>query len=116
MAAELTRGDVGRAIEDYGEDNDKSFDDHLPELGDAEQHEAISEDADHEGADERAANGATPAVVRLWEIGQLSLSSGSIERTSLLAELRKNAAVPSAGHYEPADWEGLRVAEGSATL
>jgi monoamine oxidase len=62
------------------------------------------------------AGGATPAVLRLWEIGQLSLSSGSIERTSLLAELRKNAAVPSAGHYEPADWEGLRVAEGSATV
>jgi monoamine oxidase len=62
------------------------------------------------------ANGATPAVRRLWEIGQLSLASGSIERTSLLAELRKNAAVPSAGHYELADWEGLRVAEGSATV
>jgi monoamine oxidase len=60
--------------------------------------------------------GATPAVVRLWEIGQLSLASGSYERTSLLAALRKNAAVPSDGHYDYEDWEGLRVAEGSATV
>ncbi|MEY9910010.1 monoamine oxidase [Catenulispora sp. MAP12-49] len=60
--------------------------------------------------------GATPEVVRLWEIGQLSLASGSVERTSLLGALRKNAAVPSAGHYDYEDWEGLRVAEGSATV
>jgi monoamine oxidase len=60
--------------------------------------------------------GATPAVVRLWEIGQLSLSSGSYERTSMLAALRKNAAVPSESHYSSDDWEGLRVAEGSATV
>ncbi|MEZ0109580.1 monoamine oxidase [Catenulispora sp. EB89] len=60
--------------------------------------------------------GATPQVVRLWEIGQLSLASGSVERTSLLGALRKNAAVPSAGHYDYEDWEGLRVAEGSATV
>ncbi len=62
------------------------------------------------------ANGATPAVVRLWEIGQLSLSSGSYERTSTLAALRKHAAVPSHAHYSAQDWEGLRVAEGSATV
>jgi monoamine oxidase len=60
--------------------------------------------------------GATPEVVRLWEIGQLSLASGSVERTSMLGALRKNAAVPSAGHYDYEDWEGLRVAEGSATV
>lgn len=60
--------------------------------------------------------GASPEVVRLWEIEQLSLSSGSVERTSLLAALRKNAAVPSDGHYSYEDWEGLRVAEGSATV
>ena len=62
------------------------------------------------------ANGATPAVVRLWEIGQLSLSSGSYERTSMLAAVRKHAAVPSEAHYSVDDWEGLRVAEGSATV
>ncbi|MEV6316286.1 NAD(P)/FAD-dependent oxidoreductase [Streptomyces sp. NPDC051776] len=60
--------------------------------------------------------GATPAVVRLWEIGQLALASGSLERTSLLAALRKHAAVPGSEHYDYEDWEGLRVAEGSATV
>ncbi|MFE6839973.1 flavin monoamine oxidase family protein [Streptomyces sp. NPDC057705] len=62
------------------------------------------------------AQGATPAVVRLWEIGQLALADGSCERTSLLAALRKHAAVPATGHYEYEAWEGLRVAEGSATV
>ncbi|MEV6598755.1 NAD(P)/FAD-dependent oxidoreductase [Actinoplanes sp. NPDC051346] len=62
------------------------------------------------------AEGATPAVLRLWEIGQLSLASGACERTSMLAALRKSAAVPSTGHYEVADWECLRVTEGSATV
>ncbi|MFI8103207.1 flavin monoamine oxidase family protein [Streptomyces sp. NPDC086023] len=60
--------------------------------------------------------GAGPAVVRLWEIGQLALADGSYERTSLLAALRKHAAVPGDGHYEYEAWEGLRVAEGSATV
>ncbi|MFE5626769.1 flavin monoamine oxidase family protein [Streptomyces virginiae] len=64
------------------------------------------------------AEGATPAVVRLWEIGQLALADGSYERTSLLAALRKHAAVPVPGpdHYDYEAWEGLRVAEGSATV
>ncbi|MFI8344877.1 flavin monoamine oxidase family protein [Streptomyces sp. NPDC085639] len=60
--------------------------------------------------------GATPAVVRLWEIGQLALADGSYERTSLLAALRKHAAVPGPDHYDYEAWEGLRVAEGSATV
>ncbi|MFD7256866.1 flavin monoamine oxidase family protein [Streptomyces sp. NPDC059874] len=60
--------------------------------------------------------GAGPAVVRLWEIGQLALADGSYERTSLLAALRKHAAVPGPGHYDYEAWEGLRVAEGSATV
>ncbi|MEV5972206.1 NAD(P)/FAD-dependent oxidoreductase [Streptomyces sp. NPDC051921] len=60
--------------------------------------------------------GAGPAVVRLWEIGRLALADGSCERTSLLAALRKHAAVPGLGHYEYEAWEGLRVAEGSATV
>ncbi|MFG2335174.1 flavin monoamine oxidase family protein [Streptomyces yangpuensis] len=68
------------------------------------------------------AEGATPAVVRLWEIGRLALADGSNERTSLLAALRKHAAVPApdpgpgADHYDYEAWEGLRVAEGSATV
>ncbi|MFF2198214.1 flavin monoamine oxidase family protein [Streptomyces sp. NPDC058157] len=64
--------------------------------------------------------GAGPAVVRLWEIGRLALADGSCERTSLLAALRKHAAVPvpagGAGPYDHEAWEGLRVAEGSATV
>ncbi|WP_327295351.1 MULTISPECIES: NAD(P)/FAD-dependent oxidoreductase [unclassified Streptomyces] len=61
---------------------------------------------------------ATPAVVRLWDIGQLALAGGSYERTSLLAALRKSAAVPGSGSgdYDYDDWEGMRLAEGSATL
>ncbi|MFJ8074227.1 flavin monoamine oxidase family protein [Streptomyces sp. NPDC096176] len=75
------------------------------------------------------AEGASPGVVRLWEIGQLALASGSYERTSLLSALRKHAAVPggdraAAGghssdpveHYDYEDWEGLRIAEGSAAV
>ncbi|MEV7415258.1 NAD(P)/FAD-dependent oxidoreductase [Streptomyces sp. NPDC089919] len=62
------------------------------------------------------AEGAGPAVVRRWEIGQLALADGSYERTSLLAALRKHAAVPGTGHYDYDAWEGLRVAEGSATV
>ncbi|MEU9500966.1 NAD(P)/FAD-dependent oxidoreductase [Streptomyces sp. NPDC048196] len=61
---------------------------------------------------------ATPAVVRLWDIGQLALAGGSYERISLLAALRKSAAVPASGtgDYDYAEWEGLRPAAGSATL
>ncbi|WP_405977436.1 flavin monoamine oxidase family protein [Streptomyces sp. NBC_00158] len=72
-------------------------------------------------ADWLRARGAGPAVARLWETGQLALADGSCERTSLLAALRKHAAVPvpdAAGpdHYDYEAWEGLRVAEGSATV
>ncbi|MFD9977576.1 flavin monoamine oxidase family protein [Streptomyces sp. NPDC059017] len=70
-------------------------------------------------ADWLRSEGAGPAVVRLWEIGQLALASGSYERTSLLSALRKHAAVPGADaceHYDYEDWEGLRIAEGSATV
>ncbi|MFI6356177.1 flavin monoamine oxidase family protein [Streptomyces sp. NPDC050743] len=59
---------------------------------------------------------AAPAVVRLWEIGQLGLAGGSYERISLLAALRKSAAVPGPGDYDYEAWEGLRLAAGSATL
>ncbi|MEU6281645.1 NAD(P)/FAD-dependent oxidoreductase [Streptomyces sp. NPDC047028] len=61
---------------------------------------------------------ASLAVVRLWDIGQLALAGGSYERISLLAALRKSAAVPASGpgDYDYDDWEGLRLAAGSATL
>jgi putrescine oxidase len=60
--------------------------------------------------------GATPNVRRALEAGQLGLSSGSFERTSLLALLRKSASMPSKGLYSYDEWENLRVAEGSATV
>jgi len=60
--------------------------------------------------------GATPNVLRALEAGQLALSSGSFERSSLLALLRKSAITPSKGLYTYDEWENMRVAEGSATV
>src|SRR5207248_738712 len=60
--------------------------------------------------------GAPPQVLRALDIGHLALSCDSIERTSLLAELRKTAAGDSSGFYDAEVWESLRVAEGSATV
>jgi monoamine oxidase len=60
--------------------------------------------------------GARPGVIRLAEITALSLSVDSIERTSLLAHLRKEAAGGGHGFYDVTRWETLRVAEGSATV
>jgi monoamine oxidase len=60
--------------------------------------------------------GARPAVVRALEVGALSLADGSIELTSLLAELRKAAAAGERGFYSYDLWESLQVAEGSAEV
>jgi monoamine oxidase len=60
--------------------------------------------------------GGTPNVVRRLELVQLGLASGSNDRTSFLAALRKAASADGKGHYEYEDWESLRVAEGSATV
>ncbi len=60
--------------------------------------------------------GATPNVIRALEAGQLALSSGSYERTSLLGQLRKCAVTASKALYAYDEWENLRVAEGSATV
>jgi monoamine oxidase len=61
--------------------------------------------------------GATPTVVRALETGSLSLAAGSIERWSLLAELRKSAvASEDEGFYDYDRWESLQVAEGSAEV
>ena len=60
--------------------------------------------------------GATPNVRRALEAGQLGLSSGSFERTSVLALLRKAASMPGKELYSYDEWENLRVAEGSATV
>ena len=60
--------------------------------------------------------GARPGVIRLLDHMQLSLSIDSVERTSLLAQLRKEAAGGARGFYDERHWEHLRVAEGSATV
>lgn len=60
--------------------------------------------------------GALPAVRRRHDLASLALSCDAPERTSLLSELRKLAAVGSGGFYDLDVWEGLRVAEGSAEV
>jgi monoamine oxidase len=62
------------------------------------------------------AQAALPAVQRRHELASLSLSCDSPERSSLLAELRKHAALGGDGFYELERWEGLRVADGSAAV
>ena len=60
--------------------------------------------------------GALPAVRRRHELASLSLSCDSPERTSLLSDLRKHAAVGGDHFYDLDQWEGLRVAEGAASV
>ncbi|MGH2871221.1 MAG: flavin monoamine oxidase family protein [Solirubrobacteraceae bacterium] len=60
--------------------------------------------------------GATANVVRARELAMLALSAESVERTSLLSDLRKEAAAGAHGFYAYDVWECQRVAEGSATV
>lgn len=60
--------------------------------------------------------GASPGVLRLWELVHLSLSDGSIERQSMFAYARKIVVGGTTGSYDVEQWENLRVAEGSATV
>ena len=60
--------------------------------------------------------GASPGVLRLWELVHLSLSDGSIERQSMFAYARKTVVGGTTGSYDVEQWENLRVAEGSATV
>ena len=60
--------------------------------------------------------GATRNVVRARDVFMLALSAESVERTSLLAELRKEAVAGGNGFYNYDFWECNRVAEGSATV
>ncbi len=62
------------------------------------------------------ARGAPPAVVRERALFHLGLAGGGVDRLSLLSELRKAAAEGATGFYDEERWEGLRVAEGSATV
>jgi monoamine oxidase len=59
---------------------------------------------------------ALPAVQRRHELASLSLACDGPERTSLLGELRKHAALGGDGFYDLERWESLRVAEGSAAV
>jgi monoamine oxidase len=59
---------------------------------------------------------ARPGVIRALETGALALADGSIERSSLLAELRKSAAAREEGFYSYDRWESMQVAEGSAEV
>jgi len=59
---------------------------------------------------------ALPTTVRAIETGALALAAGSSERTSLLAELRKAAAVGDEGFYSYDLWECFQVSEGSAEV
>jgi monoamine oxidase len=56
-------------------------------------------------------------TIRVFHVGALGLAAGSIERTSLLSELRKTAAA-GAHRYEAYFelWESLQVTEGSAAV
>ena len=62
------------------------------------------------------ATGATPGAVRARDLAMLALAAESVERTSLLSDLRKEAAAGAHGFYDYDVWECLRVAEGSATV
>src|SRR5262245_27015946 len=60
--------------------------------------------------------GATRDVVYAEDSGALALSSESIERISLLSELRKQAASGGKGFCDYEVWESDRVAEGSGSV
>jgi monoamine oxidase len=62
------------------------------------------------------AAGALPSTIRRLLVGSLSLADGSIEHSSLLAELRKSAAVDEREFYSHERWESFQVAEGSAEV
>ncbi len=60
--------------------------------------------------------GATANAVRARELAMLALSAESVERTSLLSDLRKEAAAGASGFYGYGAWESSMVSEGSATV
>ena len=59
---------------------------------------------------------ALPSTVRRLHVSSLYLADGSSEQTSLLAALRKNAAVGDRTFYSEELWESLQVTEGSAEV
>ncbi len=60
--------------------------------------------------------GARPATLRARELMALGVASGSGERTSLLSVLRADAVAGALGSYDLEAWEGMTVAQGSASV
>ena len=60
--------------------------------------------------------GATPDVVRAIESRAFGLAEDSVERRSLLADLRKESVAGATGFYDYDVWESSKVQEGSATV
>lgn len=60
--------------------------------------------------------GASPDVLRAMESRTFALAEDSIERRSLLADLRKEATAGATGFYDYDVWESSKVLEGSATV
>lgn len=60
--------------------------------------------------------GASQDVLRAMETRTFGLAEDSIERRSLLADLRKEAAAGAHGFYDYDVWESSKVLEGSATV
>ena len=58
----------------------------------------------------------SPAAMRLSEVAHFGGATGAGERLSLLAVLRMDAAAGALGTYAYESWEGLTLAEGSASL
>ncbi|MER3389616.1 MAG: NAD(P)/FAD-dependent oxidoreductase [Microcella sp.] len=67
-------------------------------------------------ADWLRSEGATPQVVRAMELRAMGLADASVERRSLLADLRKEATAGALGFYDYDAWESMKVLEGSATV
>jgi monoamine oxidase len=59
---------------------------------------------------------ARPAVLRLAELGGLSMAGGTPERISLLGQLRMISVAGAEELYGYERWEGLRLVAGSAAL
>lgn len=60
--------------------------------------------------------GATENVVRARDLAMAALGAESVGRTSMLADLRKEASAGGHGFYSYDVWESMRVEEGSATV
>ena len=59
---------------------------------------------------------ALPSTIRALEVEALALAAGSIERISLLSDLRKQAVARDGSFYSYELWESLQVTEGSAEV